>query len=82
MSALTERGSTWAWRRLRAEVLERDAYTCPCGAPATTVDHILPRARGGTDALDNLQAMCGPCNYAKGARTSPTRRSARPSRSW
>jgi ATP adenylyltransferase len=29
------------------------------------VDHILPRARGGTDEPDNLQALCFSCNAAK-----------------
>ena len=31
------------------------------------VEHIIPTARGGTDALENLAASCGPCNFAKGA---------------
>lgn len=32
------------------------------------VDHVVPIARGGTNVLGNLQALCGPCNNAKGAR--------------
>lgn len=31
-----------------------------------THDHILPRSKGGGNALDNLQTACGPCNWAKG----------------
>ncbi len=31
-----------------------------------TVDHIVPRSRGGTDHLDNLQLLCGACNSMKG----------------
>ena len=31
-----------------------------------TVDHIVPRAKGGTDHLDNLQLLCGACNSTKG----------------
>ncbi len=31
-----------------------------------TVDHIVPRSRGGTDHLDNLQLLCGACNSTKG----------------
>jgi hypothetical protein len=31
------------------------------------VEHIIPSARSGTDALDNLAASCAPCNFAKGA---------------
>ena len=32
------------------------------------VDHIVPRAKGGTDHLDNLQLLCGHCNRVKGQR--------------
>ncbi len=32
------------------------------------VDHIVPRSRGGTDHLDNLQLLCGHCNRVKGDR--------------
>ena len=32
------------------------------------VDHIVPRAKGGTDHLDNLQLLCGHCNRVKGDR--------------
>lgn len=32
------------------------------------VDHIVPRAKGGTDHLDNLQLLCGYCNRVKGHR--------------
>lgn len=31
-----------------------------------TVDHIIPRSKGGTDRWENLQLMCGPCNVEKG----------------
>ena len=33
------------------------------------VDHIIPRAAGGTDHLENLQLLCGHCNRIKGDRT-------------
>ena len=33
------------------------------------VDHILPRAQGGTDHLENLQLLCSHCNRSKGRRT-------------
>ena len=32
------------------------------------VDHIIARARGGTDHIDNLQLLCGNCNRIKGDR--------------
>ncbi len=31
-----------------------------------TVDHIVPRSKGGTDHLDNLQLLCAACNSTKG----------------
>ena len=36
-----------------------------------TVDHIIPRSRGGTDHPDNLQLLCAACNSLKGNRTQP-----------
>lgn len=57
------------WPDVRAYVLRRDDHTCQtCGAPANEVDHIFPRRRGGSDFLENLQALCGTCNREKGAR--------------
>ena len=34
-----------------------------------TVDHIVPRAKGGSDHLENLQLLCGACNAKKGTRS-------------
>ena len=31
-----------------------------------TVDHVVPRAHGGSDDLSNLQLLCGACNSMKG----------------
>lgn len=33
-----------------------------------TKDHRIPRSEGGSDSLDNLDTMCGPCNWKKGSR--------------
>jgi 5-methylcytosine-specific restriction protein A len=56
-------GSGWRWQRLREQVLARDGGRCQlCGQPAQQVDHIVPRADGGSDALDNLRAVCGRCH--------------------
>ena len=33
-----------------------------------TIDHIVPRSKGGTDHLENLQLLCGACNSTKGSR--------------
>jgi len=55
---------------LRGAVLHRDDWTCRyCGAEATEVDHVAPRARGGATSPANLVAACRPCNKKKGIRT-------------
>ena len=57
------------WQRTRARVLARDHETCGyCGQHATTVDHIIAKANGGTDDEANLIAACRTCNLTKGAK--------------
>ena len=54
----------------RRGVLRRDAHRCAyCGATGTTVDHVMPRSRGGADSWENLVACCLRCNNVKGDRT-------------
>ena len=36
--------------------------------PNLTIDHVVPRSKGGTDHLENLQLLCGACNSIKGDR--------------
>ena len=76
--------------RLRAQVLERNGYTCQmCGAGAGEVDeftgrkvrlhigHVVDRSHGGEDTLSNLKAICSTCNQgAKNLTQEP------PSQSW
>jgi 5-methylcytosine-specific restriction endonuclease McrA len=55
----------------RKAVLARDAFTCQyCGRskPALTVDHVIPRSRGGKSVWDNIVASCASCNRRKGNR--------------
>jgi len=61
--------NTQAWRILRKQVIQRDDGYCQrCGTPgANQVDHIVPLAEGGTDALENLQLLCEPCHRSKSA---------------
>jgi 5-methylcytosine-specific restriction endonuclease McrA len=40
-----------------------------CGVEADTVDHMIPKSRGGTDDVDNLIPACRACNQEKGDRT-------------
>ena len=71
-----QRGYGTLWVKLRDGVMVRDHYLCQvCMSedrltPATEVDHIIPKARGGTDNPDNLQAICAECHKTKTARES------------
>jgi 5-methylcytosine-specific restriction endonuclease McrA len=59
-------GPVWS----RRGVLERDHRICAyCGRSATTIDHVLPRSRGGANTWLNTVAACGRCNQRKGDRT-------------
>lgn len=54
----------------RRGVLRRDQHRCAyCAASASTIDHVLPRSRGGKDSWENLVACCLRCNNIKGDRT-------------
>ena len=54
----------------RRGVLRRDGQRCAyCAATASTIDHVIPRSRGGADSWENLVACCLRCNNAKGDRT-------------
>ena len=54
----------------RRGVLRRDAHRCAyCGKAASTIDHVMPRSRGGKDTWENLVACCLRCNNAKSDRT-------------
>ena len=64
----TARGLGYRYQQARLRVLARDGYTCHwCGKAATTADHLIPRARGGSDRDDNLAACCTRCNSSRGA---------------
>ena len=55
----------------RKAVLARDAWTCQyCGTRkgGLTVDHVIPRSRGGKSVWENIVASCAPCNRRKGDR--------------
>jgi 5-methylcytosine-specific restriction endonuclease McrA len=56
----------------RRNLFQRDGYRCQycgCTGQALSVDHVLPRSRGGSDSWDNVTTACLPCNVRKGNRT-------------
>lgn len=54
----------------RRGVFARDDFRCQyCGSPADSIDHVLPRSRGGTHVWENVAAACRPCNLSKRDRT-------------
>lgn len=59
----------FSFRDYRKAALIRDNHTCLwCGRPATTVDHIVPSSKGGSDSPKNLLAACSECNSKRGNR--------------
>ena len=60
-------------RRLsRQEVFLRDGYTCQyCGKQSKdlTIDHVMPRHRGGPHVWENVTSACIPCNHKKAGNT-------------
>ena len=68
------RGYGAEWEQTRKRILSRDKGLCQvCKAdgrlrPAKQVDHKVPKAEGGTEDDDNLQAICSDCHKAKTAK--------------
>ncbi|MBA3532888.1 MAG: HNH endonuclease [Ardenticatenales bacterium] len=74
-----KRKASWSKRA----VMARDNYTCIyCGIEVGdtvsghsltkgdfTIDHLMPRSRGGKNTWSNTACACGPCNRRKGSRT-------------
>jgi 5-methylcytosine-specific restriction endonuclease McrA len=54
----------------RRAVFARDSWTCQyCGSRSNlTVDHVIPRSKGGSSSWENIVASCAPCNRRKGDR--------------
>jgi 5-methylcytosine-specific restriction endonuclease McrA len=50
----------------RRAVFARDSQRCQyCGAGAESIDHVVPRSRGGEHVWENVVAACRPCNVRK-----------------
>ena len=60
---------SFASRKLFSIFREKGAYCYYCGKEADTIDHFIPRRKGGTDENKNLIPCCGRCNIRKSART-------------
>lgn len=57
--------------RITKRLLEANNYICAlCGEPTTlkesNIDHIIPKSKGGSDSIENLQATHKVCNFKKG----------------
>jgi 5-methylcytosine-specific restriction endonuclease McrA len=63
----------WMHRRAnlctKSAIKARDKMCAYCGGRAETVDHIVPRSRGGTLTWENAVAACVRCNHRKANRT-------------
>ncbi len=56
----------------KRNVFVRDGFACAycgCGSGKLTIDHIIPKSRGGTTSFENCVSACRPCNTQKGNRT-------------
>lgn len=55
----------------RKNIMKRDRHTCQyCGVKSDlTLDHVMPRSRGGKDSWENLVTACNKCNVKKGNKT-------------
>lgn len=67
----SDRGYGYKWQKLRELVIRRDKGLCQeClrlgfVTAGSDVDHILSKAKGGTDDLSNLQLLCKECHKKK-----------------
>lgn len=57
-------------KKFRRYILTRDRYTCfYCGGYGDTIDHLLPRAKGGHTTPVNCVCACSLCNQSKADRS-------------
>lgn len=66
-----QRGYGEEWQRQRAAAIVRQPWCAACMSVQSvdnplTVDHIIPKHRGGGDGPENLQVLCRRCNSKKG----------------
>ncbi len=68
---------TRQWQATRRAALARDLWRCQIAGPhcttdATEVDHITPRALGGSDDMDNLRSVCKDCHKRRALTSVPS----------
>lgn len=69
------------WDKTRARIALRDGYTCQtCGVLTDRghCSHIVPQAKGGSDADDNLRWLCEGCNMREAKHESMRSRGVEP----
>lgn len=72
ISGVEYQQGTLAGYEVREYLLEkwhRTCAYCPAKDVPLQVEHIVPRAKGGSNRISNLTLSCGPCNTAKGTRS-------------
>lgn len=67
MSGQARRARRWLFRRSRVR-----CHYCRrwLASRRATIDHAIPKSRGGTYDLENLRRACGECNKRKGSKTA------------
>ena len=71
------RGYDSAHVRLKKQVLQEEPQCRYCGDPSTTMDHILPKAQGGTSERHNVCGCCEKCQRSKAGREGNAAKRAR-----
>jgi 5-methylcytosine-specific restriction endonuclease McrA len=72
LASLVRRPPRIPGKLTRLEIFRRDHYTCQyCGKETRhlTLDHVMPRYRGGQHTWENVVAACVNCNRKKGGKT-------------
>ena len=72
LASMIKRPHRFVRKLTRLEVFKRDHYTCQyCGKETRqlTLDHVIPRYRGGEHTWENVVSACVPCNRRKAGRT-------------
>jgi len=68
LALLVELTPRLAKRRFRQSIYEAWDHNCGyCGAPATSLDHIIPKFKSGSSNRSNLLPACRCCNHEKGS---------------